>query len=52
MTPAAVGLRCPDHSGKPQGVRRVTTAAARASTGGGRRGSGGTTALLGRTVRV
>ena len=23
MTPAAVGLRCPEHSGKPQGVRRV-----------------------------
>jgi membrane associated rhomboid family serine protease len=27
MTPAAVGLRCPDHSGKPQGIRRVTTTA-------------------------
>jgi len=27
MTPAAVGLRCPEHSGKPQGVRRVTAAA-------------------------
>jgi membrane associated rhomboid family serine protease len=32
MTPAAVGLRCPEHSGKPQGVRRVTTAAERATT--------------------
>jgi membrane associated rhomboid family serine protease len=23
MTPAAVGLRCPEHSGKPQGIQRV-----------------------------
>ena len=29
MTPAAVGLRCPEHSGKPQGVRRVAAAAYR-----------------------
>jgi len=35
MTPAAVGLRCPDHSGKPQGIRRVTVAAERAATGAG-----------------
>jgi membrane associated rhomboid family serine protease len=35
MTPAAVGLRCPEHSGKPQGVRRITTAAARTTTGVG-----------------
>jgi membrane associated rhomboid family serine protease len=28
MTTAPVGLRCPEHSGKPQGVRRVTAAAA------------------------
>ena len=27
MTPAAVGLRCPEHSGKPQGVQRVRAAA-------------------------
>ncbi|HZQ04481.1 MAG TPA: rhomboid family intramembrane serine protease [Gaiellaceae bacterium] len=27
MTPAAVGLRCPEHSGKPQGIRRVQAAA-------------------------
>src|SRR5262245_40544731 len=33
MTPAAVGLRCPEHSGKPQGVRKVTTAAGRVATG-------------------
>jgi membrane associated rhomboid family serine protease len=26
MTPAPVGLRCPDHSGKPQGVQKVTRA--------------------------
>src|SRR4051794_27952219 len=26
MTPAPVGLRCPDHSGKPQGVQKVTGA--------------------------
>src|SRR6201993_4061928 len=35
MTPAAVGLRCPDHSGKPQGVQRVTRGAA-ARIGAGR----------------
>ena len=29
MTPAPVGQRCPDHSGKPQGVRRLTTGAKR-----------------------
>jgi membrane associated rhomboid family serine protease len=52
MTPAAVGLRCPDHSGKPQGVRRVTTAAARATTGGRRRVNGVTTALIGLNVLV
>ena len=31
MTPAAVGLRCPEHSGRPQGVSRVTQGARRAS---------------------
>jgi membrane associated rhomboid family serine protease len=31
MTPAAVGLRCPEHSGRPQGVTRVTQGARRAS---------------------
>jgi membrane associated rhomboid family serine protease len=31
MTPAPVGLRCPEHSGKPQGVRRVASAASRAA---------------------
>jgi membrane associated rhomboid family serine protease len=37
MTPAPVGLRCPEHSGKPQGVGRVTAAAERAVTRGGTR---------------
>ncbi len=27
MTPAPVGLRCPEHSGKPQGIHKVTSAA-------------------------
>src|ERR1051326_5961155 len=35
MTPAPVGLRCPEHSGKPQGIRRVTTPTQRAVTGVG-----------------
>jgi membrane associated rhomboid family serine protease len=30
MTPAAVGIRCPDHSGKPQGIERVRRTAVRA----------------------
>ena len=39
MTPAPVGLRCPEHSGKPQGLQKVTVAAERAVTGvGSRRG--------------
>ena len=37
MTPAPVGLRCPEHSGKPQGMRRVTVAAERAASGVGSR---------------
>ncbi len=31
MTAAPVGQRCPDHSGKPQGVRRVTAGAQRSA---------------------
>jgi membrane associated rhomboid family serine protease len=31
MTAAPVGIRCPEHSGKPQGVRRVTRGVRRAS---------------------
>jgi len=35
MTPAPVGLRCPEHSGKPQGMQRVTRGAQRTVTGVG-----------------
>jgi membrane associated rhomboid family serine protease len=53
MTPAAVGLRCPEHSGKPQGVRRVTTAAARTTTGvGSRRVNAVTLTLIGLNLAV
>jgi membrane associated rhomboid family serine protease len=53
MTPAPVGLRCPEHSGKPQGVRRVTTAAARATTGtGARTGNLVTLTLIGINMAV
>ncbi|MEX2212304.1 MAG: rhomboid family intramembrane serine protease [Gaiellaceae bacterium] len=34
MTVAPVGLRCPDHSGKPQGVKKVTTGVRRATAEG------------------
>jgi membrane associated rhomboid family serine protease len=37
MTPAPVGLRCPEHSGKPQGIHKVTAAAGRAASGAGSR---------------
>ena len=30
MTPAPVGIRCPEHSGKAQGIHKVTQAAERA----------------------
>ena len=47
MTPAPVGLRCPEHSGKPQGIQKVTRAAERAVTGvGGRRVNAVTMALI------
>jgi membrane associated rhomboid family serine protease len=52
MTPAAVGLRCPEHSGKPQGVRRVTTRAAASATAGGRRPNLVTMVLIGINVAV
>src|SRR4029078_1993825 len=53
MTPAPVGLRCPDHSGKPQGIQKVTRAAERAVTGvGGRRFNAVTLALIGVNVAV
>lgn len=53
MTPAPVGLRCPEHSGKPQGVQRVTAAATRAATGvGARRLNALTLTLIGINVAV
>jgi membrane associated rhomboid family serine protease len=53
MTPAPVGLRCPEHSGKPQGVRRVARPAQRAVTGvGARRMNGATLALVAVNVAV
>jgi membrane associated rhomboid family serine protease len=49
MTPAPVGLRCPEHSGKPQGIQKVT----RAVTGvGSRRFNAITLALIGTNVAV
>jgi membrane associated rhomboid family serine protease len=53
MTPAAVGLRCPDHAGKPQGVRRVAREAGRTVSGvGSRRVNGVTLALIAVNVGV
>jgi membrane associated rhomboid family serine protease len=34
MTPAPVGQRCPEHSGRPQGVRRVTLGARQTAAAG------------------
>jgi membrane associated rhomboid family serine protease len=50
MTPAPVGQRCPEHSGKPQGVARVTTGMKRASFAG--TGALVTKALIGINVAV
>jgi len=53
MTPAPVGLRCPEHSGKPQGMQRVTSSASRAVTGfGSRRMNAVTMALIAVNVAV
>jgi membrane associated rhomboid family serine protease len=53
MTPAPVGLRCPEHSGKLQGIRRVTTTAARTATGvGARRINAVTMALIAVNIAV
>jgi membrane associated rhomboid family serine protease len=53
MTPAPVGLRCPEHSGKPQGVQRVARPAQRAVTGiGARRTNLVTLTLVGINVLV
>jgi membrane associated rhomboid family serine protease len=49
MTPAPVGIRCPEHSGKPQGIQKVT----RAVTGtGARRVNAVTLGLIGVNVAV
>jgi membrane associated rhomboid family serine protease len=50
MTPAAVGIRCPEHSGKPQGIQRVTQTAQR--VGRGSSGAYVTKALVGLNVGV
>ncbi|HEX4680383.1 MAG TPA: rhomboid family intramembrane serine protease [Gaiellaceae bacterium] len=53
MTPAPVGIRCPEHSGKPQGMQKVTRAAERAVTGvGGRRVNAVTLGLIAVNVGV
>ncbi|MGH3049542.1 MAG: rhomboid family intramembrane serine protease, partial [Gaiellaceae bacterium] len=53
MTPAPVGLRCPEHSGKPQGMRRVAQPAQRAVTGiGSRRVNAVTLGLIAVNVLV
>ena len=46
MTPAPVGLRCPEHSGKAQGVRRVAQVAEKAATGVGSRRMNAVTIVL------
>ena len=53
MTPAPVGIRCPEHSGKPQGIQKVTRAAERAVTGAsGHRANVVTLGLIGANVLV
>jgi membrane associated rhomboid family serine protease len=52
MTPAPVGLRCPEHSGKPQGVRKVASSAERVATRGGRIAYPVTIALIAANVAV
>jgi membrane associated rhomboid family serine protease len=49
MTPAPVGQRCPEHSGKAQGVQKVTRAVANV---GGRRVNAITLGLIGLNVAV
>jgi membrane associated rhomboid family serine protease len=50
MTMAPVGIRCPEHSGKPQGVQRVTRGVQRASFEGA--GAKVTRALIALNVAV
>jgi membrane associated rhomboid family serine protease len=52
MTPAPVGLRCPEHSGKPQGIQRVTQPAQRSMTTTWRRANAVTITLIAINVGV
>jgi membrane associated rhomboid family serine protease len=53
MTPAPVGQRCPDHSGKPQGIQKLTRSVETAVTGvGARRVNAVTMALIGINMLV
>jgi membrane associated rhomboid family serine protease len=53
MTPAPVGLRCPEHSGRPQGIQKVVRPAQRAVSGvGSRRPNLVTLILIGLNVGV
>jgi len=52
MTPAPVGLRCPDHSGKAQGVRKVARTAEKVATRNGRVAYPVTIALIAANVAV
>ena len=52
MTPAPVGLRCPEHSGKPQGVRKVASTAERVATRNGRVAYPVTIALIAANVGI
>jgi membrane associated rhomboid family serine protease len=53
MTPAPVGLRCPEHSGRPQGIRRVAAGTTRTTTRvAARRGNPVTLALIAVNVLV
>jgi membrane associated rhomboid family serine protease len=53
MTPAPVGLRCPEHAGKAQGIRRVAQVAEKTATGvGSRRMNAVTMALIAINVAV
>ena len=52
MTPAPVGLRCPDHSGKAQGIQKVTRAVERTVAGDRYTGVSITVALIAINVLV
>jgi membrane associated rhomboid family serine protease len=53
MTPAPVGLRCPDHSGQAHGIQKVTRAVERSVSGvGSRRLNAVTVALVAINVAV